>query len=156
MAQLKKKTTNTTVTITKPWQIAFIVTALLSQLIWVGMVLWAYTRPDHWIGGGTWTFQILSWFYALAYLLVAFVFIRRRIRGTLPRLFWSFFIATIGYLAYSTLSALASWARGNWIGYSSSTDTGLWAAYGWEWTVMIAVFVGYALTLCAVLWKAKK
>lgn len=142
------KTTPTVVTITKPWQSAFIAAAIASQALWVGMFVWNFTRPHQYINAGTWTWQITTWAYPLLFLGIGYFFASRRVRGTLPRLFWAMFLTVMGYMLYSTGSVAFNWLAPHiFYPHIAPGDTSLWAAFGRDWTEMLVVLLAYTVVL---------
>jgi hypothetical protein len=149
VAKASKKQTPVVVTINRRWQLTFIGVLVVAQAISTAMTLWTLSHFGH-ISGGTWTFQITTWGYPLLYAAAGYVFVRRRARGFVPRMFWALFVTMLGIVAYNALQAIVNYlyAEFNWWSTVATSDPSLWDAFGTYWTQMIIGFVLY----CAALW----
>jgi len=139
-----------TVTITRPWQLTFIGGVVAAQALFVGTMLWSFTRHGTYISAGTWVWQVTTWVYPLLYVAAGYAFVMSRVRGLVPRLFWSVFLATIGYFVYAALGMPLNYIRSNVFNYTYSNDPSLWSAFGWDWSVMAALFALFCLSLLVI------
>lgn len=148
----KKQIVPTVVTLNPQWQLTFIIALILAQALSVATMIWSFVRVSHYVSSGTWTFQVVTWLYPLLYVLAGYLFARRRVRGTVPRLFWAMFIGTTGMIIYSALQMLLnfmfSWF--NWWPVIGPDDKSIWSAFGITWLQMAALFAVYAVALWAV------
>ena len=150
MAIAKNQTNASVVSITTPWQLVFVTALVLSQALWVAVYLWSFTRRGVYTSYGTWMFQASYWVYPLLYVVAGYVFAwRQRIRGLVPRLFWAVFLAAIGTAVYNGSTVLLRWLE-NHVGRYDPSRSGLWAAFGWEWTGMGTMFVLFCLALVVI------
>lgn len=147
MARVAVKKTPTVVTITAPWQVAFMVAVVLSQLAWMVVLLWSYTQHGAYVSFGTWLWQVSVWLYPLLYVGAGYWYVRRRVQGKMPRLFWAVFLATIAYGFYMAEGALSNWLRFNIIHFLPPHGNGVWAAFGWDWLQMGVLFALFCLVL---------
>jgi hypothetical protein len=147
MAAAKKQPT--LVTVNRNWQLAFIAAMVVTQLISTGTVLWMFTRHGNYIGSGTWAFQVSQWVYPLLFVAAAYPFVRKRIVGIVPKIFWMIFVATIGLVAWSAVMLLLNgmFALNNWWPQITSADKSWWSAFGITWTEMLVFWVLYCLGL---------
>jgi hypothetical protein len=150
VATAKSKKQPTLVTINPTWQLAFIVAMVVTQVISVGTILWLFTRHGNYISSGTWAYQIVQWLYPLLFVGAAYFFVRRRVTGLMPRLFWMVFVATIGVAFWGTLQLLlnALFSAFSWWPQVTSADNSWWSAFGITWTEMFVLFALY----CTGLW----
>jgi hypothetical protein len=145
------------VTITRPWQLAFLFSAVASQLSATAYIVWAFSRSGSWVSASTWTYQIVYFTYPLLFVAAALLFLRRRVSGTLPRLFWASFLATIGCFASMVITTgvqaiQTSWLRDHYYG----ADASIWNSFSWQWTGMGAAFALYCGSLAYVAWRVKR
>lgn len=152
MAVAKAKKQPDLVTIPRRWQVIFILAMVAAQLTSVGVFLWQFIRLSHYISGGTWAFQVSQWIYPLLYVVASLAFVRRRVVGVVPRLFWMIFLSTIGIVVYEALQTLLNMMFNifNWWPQVTSADKSWWSAFGITWVEMFVVFAVY----CLVLWLA--
>lgn len=154
----KPKKQPTLVTINRNWQLAFIVAIVVTQLISVGTILWMFTRHSAYISGGTWAFQISQWVYPLLFLAAAYFFVKKRIVGLVPQLFWMMFVTTIGYVAWSAVDVFLNslFAINNWWPQVTRADSSWWSAFGITWSEMFVVWVLYCLGLWLITREGKR
>lgn len=143
------------VTITRPWQWAFLLSAAASQVSATAYIVWAFSRPDGWVSASTWTYQIVYFAYPLLYVAAALLFMRRRVSGTLPRLFWATFLATTGYLASMVLSTGVQAIQTSWMRNHYYDSSSVWSTLGWQWSGMGVAFVLYGCGLAYISWRSK-
>ncbi len=141
------------VTIPRHWQLVFIATIIASQLISIIQIAWSMIRISHYVSSGTLIFQITSWLYPALYLLAAYLFLERRVRPGVPRLFWAVLIATVGVLVYQAANAIQNiaLAEAHYVAHGG----GLWNTFGVSWTLMVVVFVLFCVVLGTVSQKGK-
>jgi hypothetical protein len=154
----KAKKHPTLVTINRNWQLAFITAMVVTQLLSVGTILWMFTRHSAYISGGTWAYQVSQWAYPLLFLGAAYFFVRKRIVGVLPQLFWMVFVSTIGLVAWSALGLLlnALFSLYNWWPQVTSSDRSWWSAFGITWTEMLVLWALYCLGLWLIAREGKR
>ncbi len=148
MARVKSGTkhASTVVTIPRPWQIAFITALVLSQLVYVALSVWSFFGYNHSMNGGGWglqAFQAVQFAYPILFAVAGYVFIRRRVAGTVPRWFWALFLATIALIIHFALQVPINLLLNSLMQpvYGSNNNPGWWYNFGWMWAEMAVYFV---------------
>jgi hypothetical protein len=157
VAQNSTKKSASIVTISRPWQLVFLASVFLSQLVSIIFLAWMFGDRNNGEGIKLWVYQLTYWLQPLAYFLVGLLFAWRRIVGLVPRLFWASFIATAGYLVYMASSAFITTVQARLIiNYGPDTNSHWWSAFGWSWTEMLVVFALYCGALGFVACRARQ
>ena len=157
-AKQAKKSTPVLVTITRPWQLVFVSIMLLSQIIIVAQLLWAYARFIHYLSAGTWAFQISTWGYPVMLVIIAWIFGLGRVLGWLPRLFWAVFLATMGVAAFNVVQTVTNMLMTtfHWQSGIGANGTSWWAAFGVPWAEMMVLVVLYTVALGVIARRSKR
>jgi hypothetical protein len=119
------------------------------------MLLSVFSYSRH-ITFGERSFQVLQFIYPLFFVGIAYVFVRNRVRGTLPRLFWAYLIAVMGLVTYFGLQLPLDFllSRLN-IGPFSLIRPGGWARGGWVWIQLGIGVTAYSIVLIAIARKKR-
>ena len=145
MARAKAQKNPTVVTITTNWQLAFIVALVAASAVSTGQIIYGMVRLSHYVSSGTLMVQTSMWVYPILYLAIAWLFVQRRIRGTVPRLFWAILVTAIGMSIYGIVSTLSQVVM--WETHYTITGDSVWSAFGVNWTVMGIMLVLYCVAL---------
>lgn len=154
MAKAAVPKTPQNVTIPSRWQLAFVAALIGSVLISDGAMSWNMFRISRYVSGGTLAIQMSMWLYPVVYLLVALVFVQKRVRGVRPRFFWGVLVATIGTAVYQAVGAVLQvyLQETHYTIHGSS----LWDSFGIDWVLMAVMFVLYVGTLVFISRKGKR
>ena len=153
MAKATTKTP-TNVTIPQRWQLAFIAATAGAYLVTNLQIVWGMVRISRYVSSGTLAIQMSMWLYPLVYLLAAYLFVRPRIRGSVPRLFWAMLVAAIGTFVYDMVGAISQVVRQE-TRYTIQGNS-IWDAFGYDWTLMAVMLVLYVATLWAIGSRGKR
>jgi hypothetical protein len=147
----KKTAFRTSFTVSRPWQLLFIVTMFL---MWLSplfyLVFWMSTS---YISAGSLFFQITNVVVPFVWLGLALWLIWDMYKTFLTRLFVSTFVATVGYVLYSSLTSIEEQLRFKFYPPTINTspgDTSWLTAFGHEW---LLAAIGIGIFAALVLWK---
>jgi hypothetical protein len=152
-----KKPVPVLVTIDRKWQLTFIAAVVLWQVGTVATMLWAYFRIIHYMSFGTWMFQATQLVYPVLYAGVAYLFIRKKIQGRVPTLFWTLFVTSIGMLIAQVIaSAINTGITIFNLWPTIGANASWWQQYGWSVLPLIIATALYIGTLMALTWGVKR
>ena len=150
-----KNSTRVTLTISSHWQVLFIVAAFLSWIWPIAELTHVYTGPNSYIGSGTWLVTVTFWVLPFLYFGIAYALLSRY-PIVLKRMFMACMAAVTGMVLYTVGAGIE---RDLWSGMAhpiSNTSTGLWAAYGNDWTVMAIGLVIFTAGLYIATHKGRR
>ena len=153
MAKTNSSKVPMNVTVSRPWQIAFIVVLIAGQIVGAGSIWWSLVHISHYASLGTWVFQSSYWLYPILYLGAGYLFMKGRVQGTLPRLFWAVLLTTLGATVAQACSVIANYIR---IASVQPYGDGIWSTFGGYWIQMAVVFLAYVLVLAVIRQRSSK
>ena len=134
------KQTTVTITLSRGWQLLFILAAFAGWLS-QAFVFGSATIASGYVSLGTFVFQLTIWLLPIAFFLAAYVILDQH-AGWLQRACMASIAATIGLALYN---AGAVWERFLWNNYFAgpidARDASWWTAFGNEWLLMLVSLV---------------
>jgi hypothetical protein len=143
------------VTISRPWQIAFLIIVGGAQLLFTLFMLWSQFRYHQRTDSAALSLMFSQTFYPLLFVLVGYAYALRKVQGTIPRLFWAVFLAMLGLSLYYSLQLPVTYLSNAFGLYSYGPNNNWWSSVGWVWVQMSVVFVLYCLTLWLITRRSK-
>ena len=157
MARAKSSvTTPINVTISRPWQLAFLVTVAGSQIVFLALGMWSQMRYNQHMSPTVSAMQYAQEVYPLLYGLVGYIFVQRTVRGTVPQLFWAAFVATLGLSVYYALQMPLMYLTGVLGLYGSRPGDNWWTGASAVLTQLVVGFGVYCLALWVIARKGKR